>query len=60
MPEIFIRFPKSFFNERGELIYDKKENFYILPERFHELGKTKVKRKGWNQDIWYFQETWRE
>lgn len=51
MTEIFGRFPKAYFIPNGELIYNKEMNYYILPERFHELG-TVAERSGWNGDLW--------
>lgn len=39
--EIVLAYPDSFFNERGELIYNKKLNHYIIPTSLHWLGKYK-------------------
>jgi len=36
--ELVARFPNAFFNEDGELIYDKKRNHYIIPEYLRFLG----------------------
>lgn len=36
--ELMAKYPKSFFNDRGELIYDKKKNKYILNNMLQFLG----------------------
>lgn len=51
MPEIFIRFPKAFFNDLGELVYNKKDNHYIRAEMFQDLGK---KKTGWRGNLYLF------
>lgn len=51
MQEIFVRYPKAFFNDLGELIYIKKNNNYIIPKMFKHLG---TKTKGWSGNLYLF------
>lgn len=51
MQEIFVRYPKAYFNELGELIYNKRRNFYVIPTCFRLLG---TKTKGWRGDLYLF------
>jgi len=39
LAELVKRYPKSYFNESGELIYVKSRNRYVISPMLHWLGK---------------------
>jgi len=39
LAELVGRYPDSFFNDEGELIYHRERNAYILPKMLKWLGK---------------------